>query len=64
MHGRIGRGEISISDFRALMSDPFVADWMSSFELNVTDVELIFSLMDKCEQRSRAVPHRHGKGLT
>ena len=28
------------------MADPFVVSWMAAYEIDVTDVELLFCLMD------------------
>lgn len=43
---RQGRGALSFSDFRALLADPFVQDWLSSYELSTGDVEKLFYMMD------------------
>eukprot|EP00929_Paragymnodinium_shiwhaense_P025815 TRINITY_DN15528_c0_g2_i1.p1 TRINITY_DN15528_c0_g2~~TRINITY_DN15528_c0_g2_i1.p1 ORF type:complete len:673 (+),score=97.29 TRINITY_DN15528_c0_g2_i1:58-2076(+) len=41
-----GDGELSLEEFRAVMSDPRVKTWLAAQELEVQDVELLFELVD------------------
>jgi len=39
-------GHLTFQEFHFLMADPFVGSWMAAYEIDVTDVELLFCLMD------------------